>query len=69
MKINKRMLSDMRSVNIMALSKAATMDEYLDELTPPRREAIATVRQVILDHLPQGYQESMQFGKIGRAHV
>ena len=51
----------------MAQSTAATVEKYLDELTPPRREAIATVRQVILDHLPQGYQESMQFGMIGYA--
>ena len=51
----------------MAQSTAATVEEYLDELTPPRREAIATVRQVILDHLPQGYQEFMQFGMIGYA--
>ena len=49
----------------MAQSKAATVEEYLHELTPPRREAIAAVRQVILDHLPQGYQEAMQYGMIG----
>ena len=39
----------------VAQSKAATVDDYLDELTPDRREAVATVRQVILDNLPDGY--------------
>ena len=64
MKINKHMLSDMRSVNIMALSKAATVDEYLDELTPDLRQAISALRQVVLDNLPDGYREAMQHGMI-----
>ena len=49
----------------MAQSKAETVDEYLAELPPERREAIAAVREVILDHLPDGYQETMQSGMIG----
>ncbi|MEX0761608.1 MAG: DUF1801 domain-containing protein [Dehalococcoidia bacterium] len=48
----------------MAQSKAQTVDEYLDELPPERREAISTVRSVILDNLPEGYEESMQYGMI-----
>ena len=49
----------------MAQSKAKTADAYLAELTPERREAVASVRQIILDHLPEGYEESMQYGMIG----
>ena len=49
----------------MAQSKAQTVDEYLAELPPGRREAIAAVRKVILDHLPSGYEETMQYGMIG----
>ena len=49
----------------MAQSKAQTVDEYLDELSPERREAIAAVRDLILDHLPEGYVETMQYGMIG----
>ncbi len=49
----------------MAQSKAQTVEEYLAELPIDRREAIVAVRKVILAHLPQGYEETMQFGMIG----
>ena len=49
----------------MAQSKAQTVDEYLAELMPERREAISEVRKVILENLPEGYEETMQFGMIG----
>ena len=48
-------------------SKAKTAAEYLDTLPPDRRAAISAVRQVILDHLPKGYAECMQYGMIGYA--
>lgn len=48
----------------VAQSEAATVDDYLDELAPDRREAVATVRQTILENLPDGYEETMQFGMI-----
>jgi uncharacterized protein YdhG (YjbR/CyaY superfamily) len=43
---------------------AATMQEYLDALPPERRAVVAAVRDVILEHLPLGYQESFQNGMI-----
>ena len=49
----------------MAQSKATTVDEYLAELPPERREVVSTVRNVIQENLPDGYEESMQFGMIG----
>ena len=49
----------------MVWSSAQTVEEYLAELAPDRREAISTVRKVILDNLPTGYEEMMQFGMIG----
>ena len=49
----------------MVWSSAQTVEEYLAELAPDRREAINTVRKVILDNLPSGYEEIMQFGMIG----
>ena len=49
----------------MAQSKAATVDAYLDELSPERRTVMATVRDVVRRNLPQGYRESMAFGMIG----
>jgi uncharacterized protein YdhG (YjbR/CyaY superfamily) len=45
-------------------SKAATVQEYLDELTPERREQIEAVRAVILENLPEGYEEVMNWGMI-----
>ena len=45
-------------------SAAVTVEEYLDSLPPDRREAISAVRSVILDHLPDGYEEEMRWGMI-----
>ncbi len=45
-------------------SDAKTVDEYLSGLDDGRREAIAAVRGVILDNLPDGYEETIQFGMI-----
>ncbi len=48
----------------MVQSKAATVEDYLAELPPERREMIAAVRQVVLENLPEGYEERMQWGMI-----
>ncbi len=45
-------------------SSAQTVDEYLAELPEERREAIQVVRKVILDNLPAGYEEGIQYGLI-----
>lgn len=45
-------------------SKAATVDDYLEELPAERREAIATLRQLVNAHLPKGYEEAMGYGMI-----
>ncbi len=45
-------------------SKAKTVAEYLDELPADRRAAIEAVREVILEHLPEGYEEAMNWGMI-----
>ena len=45
-------------------SDAKTVAEYLSNLDGVRREAISAVRGVILDNLPDGYEEAMQFGMI-----
>ena len=49
----------------MPRSEAQTADEYLAELPPARQQAISAVRRVILDHLQEGYLETMQSGMIG----
>ena len=45
-------------------SSAETVEQYLEELTPERREAVSAVRDVILANLPEGYEEKMDFGMI-----
>lgn len=51
----------------MVTSRAATVEDYLDELPPDRRRVIEGVREVILRNLPDGYREAMAFGMIGYA--
>ena len=45
-------------------SEAQTVEEYLSELPPERRQVIEKVRQTILDSLPEGYEEVMNWGMI-----
>jgi len=46
-------------------SKAKTVAEYLKNLPDDRRTAISAVRKVVLDNLPKGYEECMNYGMIG----
>jgi len=48
----------------MVQSKATTVEEYLAELPEERRAVVAEVRRLILEHLPDGYQERMNWGMI-----
>jgi hypothetical protein len=48
----------------MVQSKAATVEEYLEELPEERREVVSAVRDLVLAHLPEGYEESMRWGMI-----
>ena len=48
----------------MVQSKAATVEEYLGELPDDRRAAIAEVRETILENLPEGIVETMNWGMI-----
>jgi uncharacterized protein YdhG (YjbR/CyaY superfamily) len=45
-------------------SKASTVEQYLAEVPSERREILATVRAVILENLPRGYEEAMNWGMI-----
>ena len=48
----------------MVRSNAVTVEEYLKELAPDRREQIEAVRNVVLENLPEGYAETMNWGMI-----
>ena len=43
-------------------SAAATVSGYLKSLPADRRSALEKVRKVILERLPKGYEESMEWG-------
>lgn len=45
-------------------SKATTVDQYLKELPDDRRDQIKQVREVILQYLPNDYEEVMNWGMI-----
>ncbi len=42
----------------------STIDVYLMSLPPERRELVTKLRQIILDNLPEGYKEGMEYGMI-----
>lgn len=44
---------------------AKSVEEYLSELPPDRRDAIQKVREVILANLDKDYEEGIQYGMIG----
>lgn len=45
-------------------SEATTVEQYLADLPDDRRAAIETVREVIVENLPVGYVEEMNWGMI-----
>ena len=48
-------------------SKAVTVDEYIASLPEDRKEAIATIRKIILKNIPKGFKEVMGYGMVGYA--
>lgn len=46
----------------MARSTATTVDEYLAELPAERRAVAAALRKLIVEHLPKGYVETVNWG-------
>lgn len=45
--------------------KAANPDDYISQLPEERREAVKKLRQVILENLPKGFEETINYGMIG----
>jgi hypothetical protein len=46
-------------------SDVSTVQEYLDNLEPDRREVVSAVREVINAAMPDGYEEGIAYGMIG----
>lgn len=48
----------------MVRSAARSVTEYLGELPDDRRRIVDQVRKMVLDNLPEGYVETMEYGMI-----
>ena len=48
----------------MASSSAATVEDYLAGLPADRADVVRAVRDVIIERLPPGYEETMNWGMI-----
>jgi hypothetical protein len=46
-------------------SKAISPEQYINELPEDRKMPISMLRQVILDNLPNGFEEIMSYGMLG----
>jgi len=46
-------------------SNAKTPEEYVKELPADRKEAVAKLRDVVLENLPKGFKETMSYGMLG----
>jgi len=47
------------------ISKADTVEQYIKELPDERKSAMVKLRTVILENLPRGFEETMNYGMIG----
>ena len=45
--------------------EANSPDEYLEKIPEDRREAMEKLRSVILENLPEKFEETMSYGMIG----
>lgn len=45
--------------------KADTPDHYIDQLPEDRKQAITSLRKVVLENLPTGFKETISYGMIG----
>mgnify|MGYP003606324511 CR=1 FL=1 len=46
-------------------STATTPEQYVNEVSEDRREALQKLRNVILENLPEGFEEVMNYGMLG----
>ncbi|MFD2909056.1 DUF1801 domain-containing protein [Flavobacterium ardleyense] len=46
-------------------STATSVEHYINEITLERKEGIEKLRAIILENLPNGFEEGMSYGMIG----
>lgn len=49
----------------MFSTKAETVDQYIDQLPEDRKDAVTKLRQTVLENLPEGFEECINYGMIG----
>lgn len=45
-------------------SSAKTPEEYIDSLSEERKETVAKLQKILIDHLPRGFKEEMAYGML-----
>ncbi|WP_430965472.1 DUF1801 domain-containing protein [Spongiimicrobium sp. 2-473A-2-J] len=45
--------------------EAATPEEYIEQLPKDRQQVMRKLRSVVLENLPEGFEETMNYGMIG----
>ncbi|MBU1822666.1 MAG: DUF1801 domain-containing protein [Bacteroidetes bacterium] len=45
--------------------EASTPEDYINQLSDERKEALQKLREVIMENLPPGFMETMSYGMIG----
>lgn len=44
--------------------KANSIENYISQLSDDRKIAVSTLRKIIIDNLPKGYEETVEYGAI-----
>lgn len=47
------------------ISDASSVDEYMETVDPKWKDMIVKLRKTVLDNIPDGFQEEMNYGMIG----
>lgn len=53
------------SISSSMQSKATTVDQYISECPDDRQPHLKKLRKTILDNLPKGFEECMNYGMVG----
>ncbi len=53
------------AINTPTMSKVATIKEYIDAIPEERIDAFKKLRKVIVDNLPEGFKEELNYGMPG----
>ncbi|MDB4835254.1 DUF1801 domain-containing protein [Cyclobacteriaceae bacterium] len=46
-------------------AKRVTISAYIKKITPDKQHVVSKIRQIIVNNLPQGFEEEINYGMIG----